>query len=108
MPDAQTMVDPRQQMSERLGRTASADPAGLLGRLDVLSQAIVGVNGVQIRSLGWRDRMLDMRISAPASDALSELARAVGQRGLSFDVQSTVPREGGVDGLVSIRPAGAT
>jgi general secretion pathway protein L len=108
IPDVQTIVDPRQQMSQRLGSTAAADPAGLLGRLDVLSQAVAGIGGVQVRSLGWNDRKLDIRISAPASETLTELARAVGQRGLSFDVQSTVPRESGVDGLVSIRPAGAT
>lgn len=108
MPDVATMVDPRQQMSQRLGGTAGADPAGLLGRLDVLAQAVAGIPGVQIRSLGWRDRMLDLRIAAPASETLTELARAVGQRGLGFDVQSTLPREGGVDGMVSIRPAGST
>lgn len=108
MPGVETIVDPRQQMSQRLGNSAAADPAGLLGRLDVLSQVVGQISGVQIRSLGWRDRMLDLRISAPASETLTELARAVGQRGLGFDVQSTVPREGGVEGLVSIRPAGAT
>jgi hypothetical protein len=58
--------------------------------------------------MGWRDRKLDMRISAPSGDALAELSRAAGQRGLNFDVQSTVPREGGVDGLVSVAPAGQT
>lgn len=106
MPDVERMVDPRAQMSQRLGRTAAADPAGLLGRLDVLAQSLGGLSGVEIRSLGWRDRMLDVRISAPSGDVLAELARAVGQRGLGFDLQSTVPREGGVDGLVSIRPLG--
>lgn len=108
MPDVATMVDPRAQMSQRLGGTAGADPAGLLGRLDALAQAMSAVQGVQLRSLGWRDRMLDLRIAAPTGETLSELARAVGQRGLSFDVQSTLPRDGGVDGLVSIRPAGST
>lgn len=108
MPDVKAMVDPRQQMAQRLGSAAAADPAGFLGRLDALAQAFVAVGGVRIGSLGWRDRMLDLRISAPTGETLSELARAVGQRGLSFDVQSTVPREGGVDGLVSIRPAGTT
>jgi general secretion pathway protein L len=108
MPDVQVISDPRQQMAQRLGSSAAADPEGLLGRLDAVAQAFGSVSGVQLRSLGWRNRMLDLRISAPASDTLTELARAVGQRGLSFDVQSTVPREGGVDGLVSIRSAGAT
>ncbi len=108
MPDVQTIVDPRQQMAQRLGSSAAADPAGLLGQLDVVSQAFGGIGGVQLRSLGWRNRMLDLRISAPASETLTELARAVGQRGLSFDVQSTVPSDSGVDGLVTIRPAGAT
>lgn len=108
MPDVQRMVDPRAQMSQRLGNTASADPAGLLGRLDALAQSLAGVQGVQVRSLGWRDRMLDLRLSAPDGTTLTELARSMGQRGLGFDVQSTIPREGGVEGLVSIRPVGAT
>ena len=107
MPDVQRMVDPRAQMSQRLGNTASADPAGLLGRLDALAQSLAGVQGVQVRSLGWRDRMLDLRLSAPDGTTLTELARSMGQRGLGFDVQSTIPREGGVEGLVSIRPVGA-
>jgi hypothetical protein len=56
--------------------------------------------------MSWRDRRLDMRVSAPSGDALSELSRAAGQQGLAFDVQSTVPREGRVDGVVSIAAAG--
>jgi hypothetical protein len=68
----------------------------------------VAVPGVRIQSLGWRDRKLDLRISAPSGDVLSQLSQAAGQRGLSFDVQSTVPRAGGVDGLVSVSPAGQT
>ena len=108
MPGAEISGYPRAQMQERLGGTAAADPAGLLGRLDGVSQAFTAVSGARIRSLGWRDRKLDMRISAPSGDVLTELARAAGQRGLSFDVQSTLPREGGVDGLVSVQVAGQT
>lgn len=108
MPGAENTGYPRAQMQERLGGTAGADPAGLLGRLDGISQAFTTVSGVKIRSLGWRDRKLDIRVSAPSGDMLTELARAAGQRGLSFEVQSTLPREGGVDGLVSVQVAGQT
>lgn len=108
MPDVERMVDARRQMEQRLGGAGSADPSGLLGRLDGISQAFTAVPGIRIQSMGWRDRKLDMRISAPSGDALAELSRAAGQRGLNFDVQSTVPREGGVDGLVSVAPAGQT
>ena len=108
MPDAERIVDPRRQMEQRLGGGSSVDPAGLLGRLDLVAQSFVAVPGVRIQSLGWRDRKLDLRISAPSGDVLSQLSQAAGQRGLSFDVQSTVPRAGGVDGLVSVSPAGQT
>ena len=106
MPGVEKMVDPRRQMEQRLGGAGGLDPAGLLGRLDGLSQAFASVPGVRVESMSWRDRRLDMRVSAPSGDALSELSRAAGQQGLTFDVQSTVPREGGVDGVVSIAAAG--
>lgn len=104
MPGVERIVDPRVQMQQRLGGTAGADPAGLLGRLDPFAQAMMAVPGVRIRSLGWRDRNLELRISAPSGELLTELERAASQRGLSFSVQSTQPREGGVDGLVSVNP----
>lgn len=108
MPGVERMVDPRGQMQQRLGGSMGADPSGLLGRLDAISRAFASVQGVRLQSLGWRDSKLDLRVSAPSGDALSDLASAAGQQGLSFEVQSTVPREGGVDGLVSIAAAGQT
>lgn len=108
MPGVERIVDPRRQMQQRLGGTAGADPAGLLGRLDPLAQAMTAVPGVRIRSLGWRDGNLDLRIAAPSGAVLTELERAAAQRGLPFEVQSTQPREGGVDGLISVRPGGRT
>jgi general secretion pathway protein L len=108
MPETELAGDPRQQMQQRLGGTANADPSGLLGRLDGLAQVFTTVPGVRIQSLGWRDRRLDVRISAPSGEALAALKQAAGQRGLLFDVQSTLPREGGVDGLVSVSLAGQT
>jgi general secretion pathway protein L len=108
MPGVENSGYPRAQMQERLGSTAGADPAGLLGRLDGIAQAFTTVPGAKIQSLGWRDRKLDMRISAPSGDVLTELARAAGQHGLSFEVQSTLPREAGVDGLISVQAAGQT
>lgn len=105
MPGVERMVDPRVQMQQRLGGVA-ADPEGLLARLDGLAQAVSSVQGVRLRTLGWRERTLDLRLSAPSGDALSEVSRAAGERGLPFEVQSTVPREGGVDGVVTIPGAG--
>jgi type II secretory pathway component PulL len=108
MPGVERIVDARRQMEQRLGGAASADPAGLLGRLDTLAPVFTSVPGARIKSLGWRERKLDMRISAPSGDVLAELSRAAVQQGLSFDVQSTLPSEGGVEGLVAISPAGRT
>lgn len=105
MPGVERMVDPRAQMQQRLGGMA-ADPEGLLARLDGLSQAFSAVQGVRLRTLGWREKTLDLRLSAPSGEALSEISRAAGERGLPFEVQSTVPREGGVDGVVTIPGAG--
>jgi general secretion pathway protein L len=106
MPGVERIVDPRLQMQQRLGGAGGADPAGLLGRLDGVAQTFQAVPGARIRSLGWRDGKMDLRISAPSGDLLGQLAQAAGQRGIAFDVQSTQPREGGVEGMVSIGPPG--
>jgi len=105
MPGVERMVDPRLQMQQRLGG-AAADPEGLLARLDGLAQAFSVVQGVRLRTLGWREGTLDIRVTAPSGEALSEISRAAGERGLSFEVQSTLPREAGVDGVVTISAAG--
>lgn len=108
MPGVERIVDPRLQMQQRLGGIAGADPAGLLGRLAPLAQAMTAVPGVRVQSLGWRNGSLDLRISAPSGELLAELERAADQQGLAFNVQSTQPRDGGVEGLVTVGPGGAT
>jgi general secretion pathway protein L len=108
MPGVERMVDPRRQMQQRLGGAGALDPAGLLGRLDGLSQAFAAAPGARVESLAWRDRKLDLRIAVPSADLLTELSRAAGQRGLDVQVLSTQPREGGIEGTVSVSQAGAT
>jgi len=108
MPGVERIVDPRLQMQQRLGGAGAADPAGLLGRLDGVAQTFSAVPGARLRSLGWRDGKMDMRVLAPSGDLLGQLAQAAGQRGMAFDVQSTSPREGGVEGTVTVGPAGST
>jgi general secretion pathway protein L len=108
MPGVERIVDPRRQMAQRLGGTGSDDPGSLLARLDRLAPAFASVPGVRIESLGWRDRKLDLRVVAPSGDVLAQLSRMAGQQGLSFDVQSTLPRDGGVEGVVTIASAGST
>ena len=106
MPGAEKMLDPRRQMQQRLGGAGSLDAAGLLARLDGLSQVFAAAPGARVESMSWRDRRLDMRVFAPSGDTLAEMSRAAGQRGLAFDVQSTMPGAGGVSGVVSIAASG--
>jgi general secretion pathway protein L len=108
MPGVERIVDARRQMEQRLSGAASADPAGLLGRLDRLAPAFMSAPGIRIESLGWRDRKLDLRVLAPSGEVLGELSRMAVQQGLPFNVQSTQPRDGGVEGVVTIAPAGRT
>lgn len=108
MPNVERIVDARRQMAERLGGTSGPDPFGLLGRLEQLARATVAVPGVRLQSLGWRQGNLELRISAPSGDVLSELARVAGQYGLVLTVHSTLPRADGVDGLVTVGTGGPT
>ncbi|MGA0708652.1 MAG: hypothetical protein ACO3Q7_11300, partial [Steroidobacteraceae bacterium] len=59
------------------------------------------------QAMAWKDNRLDLRVRAGSGDVLAELANAAVQAGIAFEVTSTVPREGGVEGAVSVSAPGA-
>lgn len=106
---SEKMLDPRRQMQSRLDRIrhSGAGPQYFLHALEVLSTAMSTGPKIRIDSLSYHEQALDLRVTAPSLAALSQLTQQVGKQGLSADIQSSQPVEGGVDAHLEVRAAGA-
>jgi general secretion pathway protein L len=105
---SEKMQDPRRQMQSRLDRIrhSGAGPEYFLHALEVLSNAISSAPNTRIDSLAYREQALDLRVTAPSLTALSQLSQQVGKQGLTADIQSSQPVEGGIDAHLQVRTAG--
>ena len=106
---AEKMQDPRRQMQSRLDqiRHSGPGPEYFLHTLEVLSGAISTAPNTRIDSLSYREQALDLRVTAPSLTALSQLSQQVTKQGLTADIQSSQPVEGGVDAHLQVHAAGA-
>ena len=105
---SEKMQDPRRQMQSRLDRIrhSGAGPEYFLHALEVLSGAISTASNARIDSLSYREQALDLRVTAPSLSALSQLSQQVSKQGLTADIQSSQPVEGGIDAHLQVRVAG--
>lgn len=99
------MEDPRRQMQERLDRIhrAGSGPQYFLKTLQALGGAITAMPRTTVDSLSFRDQTLDMKLTAPSVDALSQFSQIVVRQGLSADIQSSTPVAGGVEAHMQVR-----
>ena len=102
LPDVERVVDARAQIGQRLAGASAADPDGLLARLAAIGAAMTGAPGPTIEALGWRNRSLELSMSAPDTDAIARFAQALSARGLAADVASTTPGDKGVAARINI------
>jgi hypothetical protein len=79
----------------------------LLAQLAAVGGALAGSPGPTVQTLAWRDRALDLQMTASSTDAFARFAQAIAARGLAADVASTQPTDQGVQARVRIH-AGAT
>lgn len=106
---SEKMLDPRRQMQTRLDRIrhSGAGPEYFLHTLEVLGGALAETPKTRIDSLSYREQALDLRVTAPSLTALSQLSQLVGKQGLTADIQSSQPVEGGVDAHLRVHSVGA-
>jgi general secretion pathway protein L len=106
---SETLQDPRRQMQSRLDliRHSGAGPEYFLRTLEVLAGALATSPKTKIDSMSFREQALDMKVSAPSLAALSQLSQQVGSKGLSADIQSSTPVEGGIEAHMQVRSEGA-
>ncbi|MBC7983965.1 MAG: type II secretion system protein GspL [Candidatus Obscuribacterales bacterium] len=83
------------------------DAGGLLPGLDILGAALAQIPDTHIEALAYRNKILDLRLSAPTVDALDRLRSLAQSRGVQAELQSATPREKNVEGRLQLKPPGA-
>jgi len=106
---ADTLQDARSQMQSRLDRIRHSGPGPeyFLRTLEALSGALAATPKTKIDSLSYREQALDMRVTAPSLAALSQLSQLVAKQGLTAEIQSSSPVDGGVEAHMQLHPEGA-
>lgn len=106
LPGVERIQEPRAQVAQRLAGAGAADPAGLLGQLAAVAGALAGVPGPKLDSLGWRDRSLELQVSAPNTEVIARLVQGINERGLTADVASTTNGENGIEAKLVVAAGG--
>jgi general secretion pathway protein L len=103
MPSEQ-MSDPRRQMQTRLVRIrkSAAGPQMFLRAMQALSGAVAVLPKTTVESLSFREQTVEMKVTAPSVDTLSQLSQALGKQGMTAEIQSSTPVAEGVDAHIQI------
>jgi type II secretion system protein L len=106
---ADTLQDARQQMQSRLDRIRHSGPGPeyFLRTLEALSGALAATPKTKIDSLSYREQALDMKVTAPSLAALSQISQLVAKQGLTAEIQSSTPVDGGVEAHMQVHSEGA-
>jgi len=106
LPGVEPGDDARGLVQRRLAGAGAADPAGLLGQLATVAGALAAAPGPKLESLGWRDRALEIQVTAPSTDVIARFVEGVNSRGLAADVASTTNGEKGVEARLVVAAGG--
>jgi general secretion pathway protein L len=106
---SERMSEPRRQMQSRLDRIhkLGSGPQYFLKTLQALGGAVAATPKTSVDSLSFRDQTLDMKLTAPSIDALSQFSQNIVRQGLHADIQSSTPVAAGVEAHMQIRMGGA-
>jgi general secretion pathway protein L len=104
LPGISTVVDPRAQLEieyTRLQRGAGGDDA--LALLAQIAPSIAGSSRYTLESIDYRNGALDLTLRAPDVATLDGLRETLSALGLSAELTSATPGQGGVEGRISLR-----
>jgi general secretion pathway protein L len=102
-------LDPRRQMQSRLerARKSGAGPQYFLRTLQTVAGAIAVSPKTTINALSYHEESLEMTLSAPSLEVLSQLSQFVAKSGLAAEIQSSNPVATGVEAHLQIRTPGS-
>jgi general secretion pathway protein L len=97
-------LEPRRQMEARLNlvRKSAVGPQYFLHAMQALSAGLSQVPKTSIDALSYREQTVDMKLTAPSVEALSQLSQVIGSKGLVAEIQSSTPVSGGVEAHMQI------
>jgi hypothetical protein len=64
---------------------------------------LAAVPNTSITSLGYREQSLDLTLSAPNLDALSQLSQLMAKQGLTAEIQSSTPVAQRIEAHMQVR-----
>lgn len=91
--------DPRQQMQSRLDRIRHSGPGPqyFLRTLGTLGSALATIPHTRIDAFSYHEQSLELKLTAPSLQALSQVSQLVGRQGLTAEIQSSTPVDGGIE-----------
>jgi general secretion pathway protein L len=105
----QVISDPKRQMKSRLDRfhKSGGGPELFLGTLQTLGGALQATPKTDIQSLSYRENTMELRIKAPSLTEASQLSQIASKQGLSAEIESSQPVNGGIEAHMRVRALGA-
>jgi len=106
-PEAKTILDPAKQMHNelaRLQRSAAGTGSGdFLPLLERVSRALAGQQEAHLKSINYRERQLTIELTAPSSEAVDQLKRAIDISGAPTQLLGTTKRGDGVEARLRLQ-----
>lgn len=108
MPGTMESSDARRRMEQRVLELRDSGGSGgeLLPTLASLAVASGNAPGTTVRSLSFRDGLIELKLSAPDADSLEKISRDLRANGLSADVTGGAAADGAYEGRIRIGSAG--
>ena len=98
----QPIVDARAQMQGALG-TAGAAGGGMLPAITVVAQAMAQAPAARLRSVSYRNNVIEINLTAPSIEALDGLKQGMNRDGITAEIQSANPNGAVIDGRLQLR-----
>jgi len=99
--------DIRKMVESRLNALRGGGAGGLMTALSALGGALAQTPDARIEMLAYRNKTVELRLTAPSVDALDKIRALTQVNGLQSELQGTTPREKNVEGRLQLKTPGA-
>jgi len=105
-PDARKVPNPRQQLEQKLKELqgGSADDKAFMELLATSGPSFTGASGVQLRSLRYKNGIMDVELEAPSLQSLDKLKQTLVETAkMDVEIQSAAAKDNKVQGRLQIK-----
>jgi general secretion pathway protein L len=79
---------------------------GLLRNLNILTETLEQASNTRMDAFSYQPKSMDLRLSAPDTDALAKVQQLINEQGLHADLQSATPRDNKWEGRMQLKLPG--